>query len=142
MRAVIDTNVLVSRLLSAQGTPATVFQRWEEEQFVLMVSAPILDEYRRVLAYDRLRKLHRLSDEDIQNLVTGIQQVAVFVEVQGILRVVPDDPDDDRFVECAVEGRADVIVSGNDHLLRLKAYQGIQILTPAAFLALLDHENK
>lgn len=57
------------------------------------------------------------------------------------LHVVADDPDDDKFLDCAVAAQAEIIVSGDEHLLSLGSFQGIQILTPAAFVVLLSQES-
>jgi uncharacterized protein len=143
MRVVLDTNVIVSRYLSPRGTPARILGKWEEERFILLVSQPILDEYGAVLRYDHLRRLHHLSDDEVEEIIARFRNFSEFIEVAGDLRVIPEDPDDDRFLECAVAGGADYIISGNiKHLGKLGNYQGIQILQPLQFLTLLDSEDQ
>jgi putative PIN family toxin of toxin-antitoxin system len=142
MRVVIDTNIVISRYITPHGNPAKILRHWEAETFTLLISDPILVEYRTVLGYERLRKLHQLSNDEIEEIIARFTNFAERVEVAETLRVIPEDPDDDKFLECAVVGGADYIVSGNTkHLGKLGSYEGIQILQPPHFLALLDREE-
>ena len=140
MRLVLDTNVVVSRFLSPLGPPARVVEHWSAETFVLLVSEPILAEYRRALLYERVRARHGMSEQQVAEVIAGFRQFATLVVPQVALQVIRDDPADDKFLECAVTGGADYIVSGDTHLLRLGEYAGIQILSPAGFLMLLQHD--
>src|SRR6266545_5979254 len=143
MRVVLDTNTIISRYLSPSGTPARIFQYWEQGAFTLVVSEPILVEIERVFFYPRINKRLRLSDKAIAGIVAGFATFGELVTPQQRLRVVEADPDDDMFIECAVEGKADYLVSGNTkHLTNLKEYQGIQILTPAQFVLVLERETR
>lgn len=137
MRVVVDTNVLVSRFLSPTGPPAQLFARLERHAFALLVSEPILAEYQRVLQYPYLSERHGMSTAAIVELVVSLRQVAILVTPTEQLDVIAADPADNMFLECAVAGGAAYIVSGDAHLLRLGAYQGISILTPRAFLAVV-----
>ena len=137
MRVVVDTNLVVSRVLVPRGIPAQIFDAWRDDAFELLVSEPILAEYQRVLSYARLRAKHRRDDRQIAAIVAEFRAFAVLVEPTQPLAVVADDPDDDMFLECAVAGDADLIVSGDPHLLTLGAYADIPILAPATFLAFL-----
>ncbi len=137
MRVVDDTNVLVSRFLSPRGPPAKLFSWWERHAFELLVSEPILVEYQRVLQYPHLSERHGMSTAAIADLVAALRQVAILVTPTEQLDVIAADPADNMFLECAVAGGAAYIVSGDAHLLRLCVYQGIPILTPAAFLAVV-----
>lgn len=141
MRAVVDTNVLIGRYLSPTRIPAQVLVRWRQEAFDLEVSEPILAEYRKVLAYAHVRRIHRMSDDEIQREVENLREYGLVVETIEKLAVVANDPADDKFVEAAVAGGAEFIVSGDRHLLLLRSYQGVRVLTPAAFLAVLDAEG-
>jgi putative PIN family toxin of toxin-antitoxin system len=142
MRVVIDTNVVVSRLLSSLGNPARIFALWRQDVFELLASEPIFAEYRRVLAYDHVRARHRLSDTQLDQFITDFRQFVVLVEPNETITAIKDDPSDDKFLECAVAGSADYIVSGDRHLLSLQQFRGIQILTPAAFLALIEQTSR
>ncbi len=138
MRVVADTNVVVSRYVAPRGVVVRILERWQQNAFDLLVSEAILAEYQRVLAYPRLRARHGLSDEEISVVIEDFREIGLLIEPEVSLSVVEDDPDDDKFLECAVAGGAEYIVTGDLHLLNLKQYQGIQILSPAAFLAFLD----
>jgi putative PIN family toxin of toxin-antitoxin system len=149
MRVVVDTNLVVSRAIVPHGIPAQILAAWRAQVFELLVSEPILDEYLRVLSYARLRARHRRDEAQIAAIVDEFRRYAVLIEPLRAIKAVEDDPDDDKFLECAVEGGADMIVSGDPHLLRLRAHESIPILTPADFLALLrrqeadeDEENR
>jgi putative PIN family toxin of toxin-antitoxin system len=140
MRLVIDANVIISRVLNPKGTPAQIVQRWEDGAFTVLVSVPILEEYAAVLRYERLRKIHGWNDAEIDDFVARLAGLAQLVATEGTLHVVPEDPDDDKFLECALEGRADTIVTGDEHLLALGSYEGVFILRPAQFLAQIENE--
>ena len=137
MVIVLDTNTIISALLSKSGAPAQVIDVWEAEKFDVAISAPLLDELARVLYYEKINKLLALSQVQIEALIKSLRRVAVFVEPREKITVIQADPDDDRVLECAVEAGADYIVSGGKHLLDLKEFRGIVILSAPAFLALL-----
>lgn len=138
MKVVFDTNVIVSSVLSKEGVPARLVRRWRAKGFDLMVSSAVLSEYGRALGYSNLRPLHGLDDAAIAQTVDDFRQEALMVEPSVTLSVVVRDESDNRFLECAVEGGADFIVSGDRHLLDIGTYHGIRIITPAAFVAYLD----
>ena len=135
MRVVLDTNVLVSRFLSPSGAPAQIFAMWERESFQVVVSTPIIEEYRAALAYRHVARRHKMTRREIDDVVEAIRLLAIVVEPASRLAVVKGDPEDDKFLECAVEGNASCIVTGDRLLLELRRYQGIEILSPAAFVA-------
>ena len=132
-RAVIDTNVLVSALISPAGTPAKVLDLWRDRRFVLLISEPILGELARVLAQPRLRRRYGLNPSRVRRLLRGLRQFGIVVEhdegVSGVVR----DAQDQKFVDCAVAGRADYLVTGDDDLLSLGEHGSIRIVSPAAF---------
>lgn len=138
MRAVLDTNVVVSAYISPDGPPASLRIAWEREDFELLISTVIVAEYERVLSYGHLVVLHDMSSQQITKVIKNIRRSATMVDVTSQLDVVPADPTDNKFVECAVDGNAAYIVSGDQHLLRLGRYNGIQIVPPDVFLLLLD----
>jgi putative PIN family toxin of toxin-antitoxin system len=142
MRVVLDTNTVISRYLSPSGTPAHIFQYWEQGVFTLVVSEPILTEIERVFHYRRINSRLGLSDKEIAGIVAGFATFAELVTPHQRLHVVEADPDDDMLIECAVEGKADYLVSGDPHLTDIKEYQGIQILTPAQFVLVLEREAR
>ncbi|NLS76220.1 MAG: putative toxin-antitoxin system toxin component, PIN family [Chloroflexi bacterium] len=137
MRVVLDANVLVSALISPRGATAQLLQVWEEGRLPLLISEAILRELDRVLHYPKLQERYRLPEGRIARFLQFLRTQGVLVEPIKRLSVIERDPTDDRYLECAVAGEAQIIVSGDKHLLELGTYQGIQILSPAGFLAFL-----
>lgn len=137
MIVVLDTNVIISALLSPSGPPAEIIHRWEASEFDVAVSSALVAELEKALAYPHVARYHKLSKEQVDDFLKGYSTVALFVEPQLRLEVVSDDPGDDRVLECAVEAGVSYIVTGDQHLLDLKEYRGIMILPPAGFLVLL-----
>lgn len=137
MKVVIDTNVLISRFLSPAGVPARIFEYLEHETFDLVVSEAILMEYGKVLRYKGIQARHGFDEDKIGEVVENLRKIATIVEVDTALNVVQADPDDNKFLECAISGKASYIISGDTHLLQIKQYQTVQILSPTDFLALL-----
>lgn len=134
IRAVLDANVLVSVLLSPHAAPGRVFLAWREERFRLVVSAPILKEIGRVLRYPRLAGGHGWPEDRIAGLLDDLGRLSIMTPGKLGLGVISADPPDDRYLECAVEGEADFLVSGDAHLLALGAYERMRIVKPAEFL--------
>ncbi len=137
MRAVLDTNVLVSAVLSRAGAPGAILRAWREDRFQLITSAPLLDELRDVLARPRIVERHGWSPEERLLFIVAFDESAIVVTPDDELRVVDEDPDDDRVLEAAITGGVDYIVSGDHHLLDLGEHAGIPIVTPARFVAAL-----
>lgn len=140
MRVVIDTNVIISRYLSPHGSPAQVLSSWEKGRFDLLVSPAILREYERVFRYPRIKKHLALSEEKIAAILDDFSELAETIVPTKSLSVVTTDPDDNKFIECAVAGDADYIVTGDPHLVDLGKYRGIFIVPPAVFLVFLEHQ--
>jgi len=138
MIVVLDTNVIVSSLLSAHGSPAKIIGVWEDGQFEVAISPPLLEELERVLRYPRVQRYYKDPRATLDVFLNRLRRVAMVVEPQAALEVIEEDPADDRVLECAVAGRADCIVTGDAHLLSLKEYEGIVILKPADFVAFLS----
>jgi putative PIN family toxin of toxin-antitoxin system len=128
-RAVLDTNVIVSGL-GWGGAPAAILDAASDGRLVLVTSAPLLAELRRVLAYP---KLARVIDGGAQ-LADLIAASSVVVVPSRVLAVISDESDN-RVLEAAIEGAADYIVSGDADLLDLGSFEGIQIVRPAEFTA-------
>lgn len=138
MRVVIDTNVIISRFLSPSGSPARVLALWEDGRFEAVVSEPILAEYDRVLAYPKIAVRLGLTSDEIAQTVADFRAFAVVIEPADQVTVIADDPSDNMFLEAAIAGSCDYVVSGDPHLLRVGEYRGIPVLTPAAFLAVVQ----
>lgn len=130
MRVVLDTNVLVSALLFT-GISSELVSLWRGNAITVLLSRDILEEYLRVFGYPKFQ----LSEAEIKGLIE--EELLPYVEVvnpRRRLRVVERDPSDDKFLECAVAGKARVIISGDKDLLSIGRYRQVRIQTPAQFL--------
>lgn len=129
MRAVLDTNVVVSALIFPGGPPEAVFRLALEGRIQHITSRPLLVELGRVLVakfgWERGRA---------EEAVAQLARMGEVVAPTETLREIKDDPADDRVLEAAEEGGAHVIVSGDHHLLKLGTWRSIEIERPAQFL--------
>ncbi len=138
LRAVLDANVIISGLIQPKGASGQILRSLlQDNTFELVISSAILAEVRRSLAYPKVRKYIKASDADLALWVASLELVAQ--PVDGLVRIhaVAADPDDDKYIEAAVEGRAQFVVSGDKHLLSLQSYGNVRIVTPRVFLATL-----
>lgn len=131
-RAVLDTNTIVSAV-GWGGTPAAVLDAALAGHFEIVTSPALLDELRRVLAYPKLQAVIGDADELIKLLALA----AIVVTPREAVEIVRD-PDDNRLIEAAQAGQADVIVSGDQDLLTLVHVGKISVLTPREFLESLN----
>lgn len=136
MRAVIDTGVLVSALMQRQSVTGQVLAALRDGRFTAIYSTPMLVEVVEVLGRAPFRDKYHIRAEDIVALVDLIRLRGELVNPKRRVKVCRD-PNDDRFLEAALAGDADAIVSGDADLLVLTPFEGISILRPAAFLAIL-----
>jgi putative PIN family toxin of toxin-antitoxin system len=137
IRAVLDANVFVSGILSHDGTPGRILRAWRDERFHLVVSERILEEIARVLKYPKISRRHYWSGAEIARFVDDLRQLALLTPGDLTLDVIREDPADNRYLECALEGQALYVVSGDHHLLDLAEFGGVEILSPRAFLGVL-----
>jgi len=138
MRVVLDTNIIVSATIARNGHADQILRAWYQGEFDLVVSLSVLDEIEDVLTRPRIIRQQWMTREEVSVLILRLQTAATIVLDRLDLKVVIEDPDDDKFFSAAHEGDADYIVSGDPHLLEIKEYQGIKILAPARFLKLLQ----
>jgi putative PIN family toxin of toxin-antitoxin system len=134
MRVVLDANQFISAVLVPVGRPAQILKAWRAGHFELVLSPAVLSEVRRVLLYPRLQRQHGWDEKQIDDFLAGIMAAATLTPGTLSIQAVPDDPTDDKYVACALEAGARYIVSGDEHLTRLRDYQGIEIVTPAFFI--------
>ncbi|MEK6599815.1 MAG: putative toxin-antitoxin system toxin component, PIN family [Deltaproteobacteria bacterium] len=132
-RVVIDTNVLISGIIQKSGFPFKVVKLWEDEVIVLITSVATIEEAERVLNYPKIRKRYALTSDDIQRTVANLLKYSVLAQDPPIPNVIEQDPDDNKILAIAIAGKADYIISGDMHLLTLKNYRGIEIVTPKRF---------
>ncbi|MGD0887602.1 MAG: putative toxin-antitoxin system toxin component, PIN family [Thermodesulfovibrionales bacterium] len=134
IRVVIDANQFVSALLKPDSNPAAVIRMAREEKIQLVMSSEIVEEIRAVLLYPKIVKRHHLPPEEIDLFLQKLMKVAVVTHSRLELDVIKEDPSDNKYLECAIEGRADYIISGDSHLTSLKTFHGVRIVDPAHFL--------
>jgi putative PIN family toxin of toxin-antitoxin system len=129
---VLDTNVLISAILFG-GMPRRILELAFRGEIQVCISEPIVEELRGVLRRPRFG----FSAELVQTIIVELIGLADFISPSQKIEVVADDPDDNRILECAVEARADFIITGDSHLLKLKNFKDILIITPDEFLGKL-----
>ena len=135
LRAVLDTNQFVSSVLVRQGVPAQVLEAWRRREFLPITSPSIIAEIRSTLNYPRIRRKYPIVDDDIERLVALLERDALVVPGEAnVGGAIPADSADEAVLACAIQGQADVIVSGDRHLLDLVEYQGISIISAREFL--------
>ena len=138
IKVVFDTNVIVSGLIASSGSPHEVLEAWHRGDVVLLVCEAIADEVTGVLQRPYFRDKRQITRSDIARIKNSLETDAVVVSPEVTLEVVRDDPDDNRILECALEGGAEYVVSGDHHLLELKRFRGTQIVTAREFLSILE----
>jgi putative PIN family toxin of toxin-antitoxin system len=129
MKVVVDTNVLISGVFFG-GMPARVLEAWRDGKFDLVASSDILEEYRRV--GEELAA--RFTGVSLASLLALLVMTAEIIEPPGLTEQVSRDPDDDKFIACALAGDCQCIISGDKDLLELSGYQGIKVVAPREFL--------
>lgn len=134
-RVVLDTNVLISAsFIKISPIPNRIYQALKDQQFILITSPSIIEEIDDVLSRDYIIKRTHMTARQRKRFIQEIINFSLLISEKSDLQIIKADPDDDKFLHAAIEGDADCIVSGDRHLLNLKAYEGIKILTPKDFL--------
>jgi len=129
---VLDTNILVSALVFG-GPPREILNMIIAGAVNCSLSLPILDELQDVLQ----RPKFGFSPQQAMGIAEDLSTLCAIVNPLEQISVIGADPDDDRILECALEARARIIISGDAHLLDLRAYEGIRIMNPSEFLQMV-----
>ena len=129
MRIVLDTNVFVSAVFFG-GNPARILEGWRDGRVELVLSAEILEEYQQVGQVLGAR----YSGVDLEPLLALLIVDAEVVESPDLSDPVSSDPDDDKFLACALAAEVDIIVSGDKHLIAQSGWRGIRVLRPRQFV--------
>jgi len=135
-KAVLDTNVWVSALLWG-GKPAEVIKAAEEGKIDIFASEETVGEINQVLAYPKIAKILQADGLLHEELIEAVLKVVKFVEVTKKVKVVLEHSADDKFIDCALAAKADYLVSGDRHLLKIGSYKKTRIVTVAEFLKVL-----
>jgi len=138
MRVTLDTNILVSAFIAKHGHSANVLElALTLEGLELVLSRPILQELGDVLRREEVRTRFTYTDRDIKQIMSVLQRSARMVPVESRFRVVKDDPKDDVILGTAYDGKAEYIVSGDRHLLKMGRFKGIRIVNPKQMAKIL-----
>lgn len=129
LKVVIDTNVFVSGLFF-NGPPFRILRAWQNGQFRMAVSEEIIDEYKRVIE----SLTQKLGDIDLDAVLERLVIDAEMVAGYSFELPVCEDPDDDKFLACAMLSKSQYLVSGDKHLLKLGTFLETAIVTPRHFL--------
>ena len=132
LSVVFDTNILISALFF-HGKQRQILEHAISQDINLIISEPILEELSAVLS----RHKFAIKKELIYITVSEIIEISKIVYPKNLIDVIKVDPDDNRILECALEGHADYIISGNKHLLDLEIYEGIKIINTVKFIEIL-----
>lgn len=139
--AVLDTNVLISAAFRRKNSrPDQILQELRNQKFILSTTPEILAEIEEVLHREKVIKITKMTEQEIKRFMQDIIDLAYVVPGNVVVQTVEKDPDDDKFIAAAIEGRADYVVSGDKPLLNIKEYHGIKIISPTDFIHLLGEK--
>lgn len=133
MKVVLDINVLISAAFW-DGDSSKIFNLIESNDIKLIMSLEILNEYSEVLNSDEIQQKIKNKNLEIRRTIEKIVSISTMVQPLEKVNVVIDDSDDNKIIECAVAGNVDYIITNDKHLLKLKEYLDIKIVTPLEFL--------
>jgi len=131
IRIVLDTNTIISAIGWKHSKPRRILEACLSGKYLLVESPGLLKEFAAVMERP---KFGFIPEEQKKELVTRLINYCEIVEPTKKINIIKSDPSDNKVLECALEGKAQYIVSGDNHLLRLKVYMGIRIVTAAEFL--------
>ncbi|MBF0506504.1 MAG: putative toxin-antitoxin system toxin component, PIN family [Nitrospirae bacterium] len=129
MRVVIDTNIFVSSFFG--GKPRKIIDLWKDGKITLCLSNAVFDEY-----IDVLRRIGLRDEDELEELLSLFSRGfnILFTTKTPKIKIIKNDPDDDKFIECAVALEAHTVITGDREVLTIKEYMGIRMLTPQQFL--------
>ncbi len=138
-KVVLDKNIYVNGLLSKNGAPAQVLDAWKAKRYILVISPFIIQEICDTLQSPHIQNKYKIVKEDISALVSLFEHDAFLVMGKAdTTGVIPHDMSDEQILACAIDGRADFIVSGDHHLIDLNNYKNIPIIMPQRLLTELE----
>ncbi len=135
IRVVMDTNVIVSAALSQEGNPALIMRMILLDEIKNSTTQEIIAEVKEVLERPKITKKTSLIEREF--ILKVIEEFSEKINPGLTFDEVKEDPDDNKILECAVAAAADFIISGDGHLLNLKEFRGIKIISPAEFTKLM-----
>ncbi len=137
LKVVLDTNVWVSALLWG-GKPAEIIKAAEQSKIYIVISEEIVNEISQVLNYSKLKQIYQIEGLNHEQLIEAVLKIVHFVKITKHVNIVLEHPADNKFIECALEAKANYIVSGDKHLLKVDSYKKIPIISVNNFLQILE----
>ncbi|NKB68891.1 MAG: putative toxin-antitoxin system toxin component, PIN family [Candidatus Latescibacteria bacterium] len=139
-RIVLDTNVIISAILNAHGSPGQILNQVLEGKLSLCLSTAMVGEIRRVIRYEKMAAFFKRVEKTIEEVDEIIDKIVLLAEItpgDKQVDLIDADPDDNMVLACTLETRVDYIVSGDSHLTNLGNFEGVPILTPRNLLGVL-----
>ena len=136
MKVTLDTNVLISTTFW-YGDSNKIIERVERKEIEMVLSGEIIEEFAKVLEYKDIKEKVKGINIEMNRVIEKIFSLSTIVYPNEKLDVVKDDPDDNKVLECAKAGNVDFIVTSDNHLLKLKDFEGIRIMTPKEFMTMI-----
>jgi putative PIN family toxin of toxin-antitoxin system len=140
MHAVVDTNILIRALIRPEGTVGPMIPRLAKGDYTLVYSVPIRNELIAKLALPRIRNKYNITDLQVEALLDLIALRGELAAPERKVKVCRD-PKDDIFIEAALAGTAEYVVTGDEDLLSLEKFESVSFVTPRRFLAALDRQT-
>ena len=137
LKAVVDTNIIVSGTILSRGNPYQVLEAWRRSQFTLVLSPDIIAEIEAVLRRPKIFKKYGLTENLLARLVNTRNAEALVIQPGPIEHLADIEAADLKFLACAYAGAADYLVTGDRALLQFKTYKATRIISPGVFLSLL-----
>ena len=131
-RIVLDTNILISAF-GWKGNPYRILNLVIDQNFELIISQKQIEELRRVLTYPRLK----ITQEQQSRFLNLVLNIAIVVKTNDRLNIIKEDPSDNIILESAADNDVEYLISGNKHLLKIKKFENVKIMTAAQFLSFI-----
>lgn len=135
LKLVVDTNIIVSALLKPDSLPDSIINMILNKNFNLCLSEDIFDEYQQVLGRGKFKGLNQ---EKTRRLLLKIKKNAKLVKPTVSVNIIKRDPEDNKFLECALEAKADYFITGNIKHFTFKKFRNTYIITPRDFLDIIS----
>ncbi len=133
MKVILDTNVLISATFW-NGDSNKIIEKVERKEIEMIISREIIEEFANVLDYKDIKEKIKDKNLEMNRTIEKIVSLSNIVDPNEKLDIVKDDPDDNKILECAKAGNVDFIITNDNHLLKLKDFEGIKIITPKDFM--------
>lgn len=132
--------MLVSAVIDPHGKPAQILDHVLKNRIRLFTSSSSVEELERVLSDRKLVERHGLEEEELKEFIAGLLVTTSLIEKETTIKAIEESPWSNTYLSCALNGRADFIVTEDEHLLNLGEYQGVQIISPGQFLDTMGKE--